>query len=156
MGKGQRSSRDPASPASLRPVVIVLDENLAGQELRDDLLAVARANGATVELLTEHFARGTTDEVWLEAAAENRWAVITCDARIKRRPAEREILQRAGVYAFILRNELNSDEIRDALQTALPAICRRHRQLAPPVICHVSRHGEVMVVMGTRRAAIKR
>lgn len=148
MGKGQPSARD--------PIVLVLDENLAGEELRNDLATVARANGATIELLTRHFPRGTTDEVWLEVAAEKRWAVITCDARIKRRPAEREILMGAGVYVFILRNELNSDEIRDALSAAIPAICRRHRQLVPPVICHVSRSGDVVVVEGKRRSGVKR
>ena len=148
MGKGQRSAPE--------PIVIVLDENLAGEELRNRLAAVAKANRATVELHTRHFARGTTDETWLKVAAEKRWAVITCDASIKRRPAERAILMNAGVYAFILRNELNSDEILDALRVALPAICRRYRQLAPPVVCHVSRRGEVTVVEGKRRGGVKR
>lgn len=119
-------------------------------------MPVAGAHGAAVQLLTEHFPRGTTDEIWLEVAAENRWAVITCDAHIKRRPAEREILMRAGVCVFILRNELDSNEIRDALSVAIPAICRKHRQLMPPVICHVSRHGEVVVIEGKRRGGIKR
>jgi len=148
MGKGRPSDHD--------QIVLVLDENLAGQELRNDLVAVAKANGARVELLTEHVPRGTIDEVWLEIAAKQRWAVITCDARIKRRPAERQILLRSGVCVFILRNELNGDEIRDAPVTAIPGICRRYRQLVPPVICHVSRHGDVAVVEGKRRSGIKR
>jgi hypothetical protein len=62
----------------------------------------------------------------------------------------------AGVSVFILRGALNGDQIREALLAALPSICRRHRQLAPPIICHVSRDGDVTVVEGKRRSGIKR
>lgn len=57
---------------------------------------------------------------------------------------------------YILRGTLNGDQIRDALVRALPTICRRHRQLAPPVICHISRDGEVTVKVGERRGGIRR
>jgi hypothetical protein len=57
---------------------------------------------------------------------------------------------------YILRGSLNRDQIRDALVKAIPAICRRHRQLVPPIICHVSREGEVTVKVGERRGGIKR
>jgi hypothetical protein len=89
-------------------------------------------------------------------AAAERWAVITCDVHIKKRPAEKAILMNAGVSVFILRGVLNGEQIRNALVTAIPAICRRHRQLIPPVICHISRRGEVSVVVGERRGGLKR
>lgn len=57
-------------------------------------------------------------------AAEQRWAVISCDVNIKRRPAEKEILINAGVCMYILRGALNGDQMRDALVKALPTICR--------------------------------
>jgi hypothetical protein len=57
---------------------------------------------------------------------------------------------------YILRGTLNGDQIRDALVKALPTICRRHRQLVPPVICHISRDGGVTVKVGERRGGIKR
>src|SRR5262245_33545571 len=141
MPRRRRSER----PDSL---AVVLDENIASEDLRDALVPLAVANNARIELITQHFARGTPDEVWLPIAAARRWVVITCDAHVKKRPAEKDILLRAGVSVFILRGALNGDEIRDALVTALPAICRRHRQLAPPVICHVTREGQVTVVLG--------
>lgn len=128
MTRGRRSEQEPA-------LAIVLDENIAAEELRSALAEPARAHNARVELIMDHFARGTLDETWLPVAAERRWAVITCDVHLKKRPAEKVILMRAGVSVFILRGALNGDQIRDAL----PAICRRHRQLAPPVICHVAR-----------------
>lgn len=149
MTRGRRSA-----PAD--ELAIVLDENIAAEELRVALTAVARAQNARVELIMDHFARGTLDEIWLPVAAEQRWAVITGDAHIKRRPAEKAILMSAGVSIFILRGALNGDQIRDALLAALPAICRRHRQLAPPIICHVSRDGDVTVMEGRRRGGLKR
>jgi hypothetical protein len=39
---------------------------------------------------------------------------------------------------YILRGALNGDQIGDARGKALPTICRRHRPLVPPVICHIS------------------
>jgi hypothetical protein len=147
MTRGQRS-RD--------QIAIVLDENVASEELRSALVGPARAHNARVELIMDHVPRGTLDETWLPVAAESRWAVITCDVHIKRRPAEKSLLMNAGVSIFVLRGALDGDQIRDALVAAIPAICRRHRQLAPPAICHITRAGEVSVILGERRGGIKR
>ena len=82
--------------------------------------------------------------------------IIPCDAHIKKRPAEKAILMSAGVSVFILRGALNGDQIRHALLAVLPSICRRHRPLAPPIICPVSRDGDVTVMAGKRRGGGKR
>lgn len=137
------------------PLLIVLDENIAGPDLLAALTPVALAVGARVDLHTVHDPRGTKDPVWMPIAAEQRWAVISCDVNIKRRPAEKAILLNAGVCMYILRGALNGDQMRDALVKALPTICRRHRQLAPPVICHISRDGGVTVMHGKRRGGPK-
>lgn len=138
------------------PLLIVLDENIASEDLRDALVPIAAANGARVDMHTAHFPRGTKDVVWMPVAAEHHWAVISCDVNVKRRPAEKEILMTAGVCVYVLHGNLNRTQIRDALMKAVPAICRRHRQLVPPVICHISREGEVTVKAGERRGGIKR
>lgn len=138
------------------PLLIVLDENIAGEDLQAALTPVAFAIGARVDLHTVHYPRGTKDHIWMSIAAEQRWAVISCDVSIKRRPAEKEILINAGVCMYILRGALNGDQMREALVKALPTICRRHRQLAPPVICHISRDGAVTIMHGKRRGSIKR
>jgi hypothetical protein len=137
-------------------LLIVLDENIASEDLQDALMPVALAAGARVDLHTTHFPRETKDPVWMPIAAERHWAVISCDVSVKRRPAEKDILMNAGVCMYILRGTLNGDQIRDALVKALPTICRKHRQLVPPVICHISRDGEVTVKIGARRGGIKR
>ena len=120
------SGRQPSAD----PLLIVLDENIAGPDLQAALAPVALTFGAHVDLHTVHYERGTKDPVWMLLAAQHRWAVISCDANIKRRPAEKDILVNAGVCMYILRGALNGDQIRDALVKALPTICRKHRQLA--------------------------
>ena len=138
------------------PLLIVLDENIASEALCDALAPVAAKLGARVVMHTAFFPRETKDPVWMPMAAAQRWAVISCDVSVKRRPAEKDILMSAGVCIYILRGALGRDQIREALVKALPAICRRHVQLAPPIICHISRDGEVTVKVGERRGGIKR
>jgi len=138
------------------PLLIVLDENIASEVLCDALAPVAAKLGARVVMHTEFFPRETKDPMWMPMAAAQHWAVISCDVSVKRRPAEKDILMSAGVCMYILRGTLGRDQIREALVKALPAICRRHAQLAPPIICHISRDGEVTVKVGERRSGIKR
>src|ERR1043165_466789 len=92
------------------PLLIVLDENIASEELRDALAPIALAAGARVDLHTAHFPRETKDPVWMPVAAEQHWAVISCDVSVKRRPAEKEILMNAGVCMYILRGAMNGDQ----------------------------------------------
>ena len=147
----------PRGRRSEQSLTIILDENIAGDELRDALGPIAAQHEAVVELLSTHHARGTPDEVWLETAGKRGWVIVTYDVHVRRRPAERAMLEAAGVIAFVLRGKgLNGDQIRDALVNALPGICRKARQLAPPVICHVSRDGEIRVIVGDRRGGVRR
>jgi PIN like domain len=121
------------------------------------LAPIAARHAATIEQLSAFHPRGTPDEVWLKTAGDRGWVIVTYDVHIRRRPAERSILEAAGVMAFVLRgNRLDGDQIREALVAALPAICRRARQLAPPAICHITRDGDVRVIVGERRAGIRR
>jgi hypothetical protein len=64
MTRGRRSA-----PAA--ELAIVLDENIAAEELRVALAETARAHNARVELIMDHFARGTLDETWLPVAASS-------------------------------------------------------------------------------------
>lgn len=142
-------------PPSGAPILIVLDENIAGDGLRDALMPAAIAAGARVDLHTVYWPRGTKDPTWMPIAADRRLAMISGDVSVRYNPAEKEIIKNAGVCMYILRGSLNGDQIRDALVKALPTICRRHRQLVPPVICYISRHGEVVVKEGVRRGEPK-
>ena len=125
------------------------DHNVELAVVRRSVDFVREKMGVERPLLTKDFYAD-------RGAAEQHWAVISCDVSVKRRPAEKEILMRAGVCMYILRAGLPRDQIREALVKALPTVIRRHRQLAPPVICHISRDGEVTVKVGERRSGIRR
>lgn len=59
-----------------------------------------RAAGATVKHAGELVPRGAPDQDYLEACGAHGWIFLTRDQQIRRRPLEREALQRAGVAAF--------------------------------------------------------
>lgn len=82
------SARQPSGD----PLLIVLDENIASEDLRDALTPVAIAAGARVDMHTAHFPRETKDPVWMRIAAERNWAVISCDVSVKGAPPRRRSL----------------------------------------------------------------
>lgn len=62
----------------------------------------------------EKAGQSVDDETWLADAGSNGWVVLMKDDAIRRRPAERDALTRAGVRAFCLTNA----QLRAADQTA--------------------------------------
>lgn len=85
------------STGKLPELVFFLDESL-------DSTTLAKAfhdAGAAVERATEHFPRGTEDEIWLQEVGRKQWVVLTRDKRIRYRQLERLALQLAGVRAFV-------------------------------------------------------
>lgn len=90
-------------PSGGSPLLIVLDDNIASEALRDALAPIAAQFSARVVMHTVYYPRETKDPVWMPMAAAQRWAVISCDVSVKRRPAERDILMNAGVCMYILR-----------------------------------------------------
>lgn len=80
-----------------------------------------RATGATVERLTDRFAKGTEDLVWLKWAGANRRVVLTRDKRIRYRRLERLALQAARVRAFVFTG--GNVGMKDTGTTS-PAPCR--------------------------------
>ncbi len=93
---GTRSAAKSTSKP-LEPVTFFVDESL------DSLSVVSalRDAGASVQRLTDHFPKGTPDEVWLAEAGRNGWVVLTRDKRIRYRQLERLALQAAKVRAFV-------------------------------------------------------
>ena len=96
--KKQSGTPSAASSTSKQPdqFRLFLDESLDS----DSVATALRAAGAHVERLTDHFAKGTPDEVWLERAGRESWIVLTRDKRIRYRKLERIALKMAGVRAY--------------------------------------------------------
>jgi predicted nuclease of predicted toxin-antitoxin system len=84
-----------------------------------------RQVGASVEVHDEHFPQDALDEVWLKAAGENGWVVLTKDKNIRFHTREKEALTANNVRAFVLTGKaLNADEMAAAFVRALPQIAR--------------------------------
>lgn len=70
-----------------------------------------------------------TDVEWLTRAGEERWAVITADARIRRRPLERDAVDRWQVKVFTmphgnLTGQQQVARVIDNLDAILRAVAR--------------------------------
>jgi predicted nuclease of predicted toxin-antitoxin system len=137
--KKRSGTRSAASSKPPEALVYFLDESL-------DNLTVAtalRGAGANVVRSTDHFPKGTTDEVWLAKAGENRWIVLTRDKRIRYRQLERLALQAAKVRAFVFTGgNVTSKDTAAILVGALEQMGRLARADPGPFIYHIGRSGK--------------
>jgi hypothetical protein len=120
------------------PLTFFLDESLDGASV----VAALRDAGAIIERLTDHFPRGTPDEVWLTRAGQRGWIVLTRDKRIRYRQLERLALQAAKVRAFVFTGgNVTVKDTAAILVKALPRMSKMARTDAGPFICHLGRSG---------------
>jgi len=121
------------------PLTYFLDESL-------DSLIVAtalREAGAMIERSTEHFDKGTQDDVWLAKAGENRWIVLTRDKRIRYRQLERLTLQAAKVRAFVFTGgNVTTKDTGVILAGALERMATIARADPGPFIYHIGKAGK--------------
>jgi len=139
--KKQSGTPSAASSTSKQPdqFRLFLDESLDS----DSVATALRAAGAHVERLTDHFAKGTPDEVWLERAGRESWIVLTRDKRIRYRKLERIALKMAGVRAFVFTGgNVTILETGQILARALPRIREICVNETGPFIFHLGRSGK--------------
>jgi hypothetical protein len=67
-----------------------------------DVPSALKAAGYHCELHDDHFDQETEDGVWLAAATERKWIVLTKDERIRYRPLELRALESARLRVFIV------------------------------------------------------
>jgi hypothetical protein len=115
-----------------------IDRSL-GKSIAEGLRAVGLTVHTMASVYGEERAQTLRDEVWLRDAGANSWIVLTKDDAIRRRPAEREALTKAGVRVFCLTNAQltgaeqtarfveNQDRIIRQARKAGPFIYRRSR-----------------------------
>lgn len=134
---GTRSAASSSSQPP-EPLTLFLDESLDATVVVDAL----RAAGATVERLTDHFAKGTEDNVWLEWAGANSRVVLTRDKRIRYRRLELLALQAARVRAFVFTGgNVGMKDTGKILAGALPRIERIARRDPGPFVYHIGKSG---------------
>ena len=138
----KRSGTRSAANSTSRPpesAVFFLDESLDS----DFLASALRAAGARVERLTEHFPKGTPDEVWLARAGAEQWIVLTRDKRIRYRQLEKVALKNAGVRAFVfIGGNVTLQDTAEILTAALPRMYAVLATEPGPWIYHIGRAGK--------------
>ena len=92
----------------------------------------------------DHFAHDAPDEVWLTAAADKGWLVVTRDQRIRYRANELAAMQRARLHVFVFtQGGLTGAETGSILVRCHTAMQRHATQVPPPAFFSLTRAGEV-------------
>jgi predicted nuclease of predicted toxin-antitoxin system len=148
MAEDDSTSKKPSAANWLsklhNPPTFFLDRSLG----RLKIAAGLRQAGATVEVHDDLFDQGAADEVWLQAAGEKRWVVLTKDKNIRYHAREKTTLLAYGVRAFVLTAKaLNADEMAATFVKALPEIAKLLESSDGPFVATVTRAGVVRVVL---------
>ncbi len=81
-----------------------IDRSLGRKHLADALGDLDFAVHTMASVYGERIAQELEDEHWLADVGEHDWIVLMKDDKIRRRPAERDVLEAAKVRAFCLTN----------------------------------------------------
>jgi len=126
-----------------KPPVFFLDRSLG----RLKVAAALRQAGAIVEVHDDRFPQDAADDVWLKAAGENGWIVLTKDKNIRFHSREKNTLVAYGVQAFVLTAKgLNGDEMAAIFVQALPRIAKTLSKHPDAFVATVTQAGAVNVV----------
>jgi hypothetical protein len=110
-------------PAS--PPEFFIDRSLGRHVVPEALRDAGVIVHAMADVYGERIGQGLAHEEWLQEAGRRDWIVLMKDARIRRRPAELEVLTAQSVRAFCLTNaNLRGAEQAQRLVTNLPRILR--------------------------------
>jgi hypothetical protein len=112
------SSAAPREP----PPELFIDRSLGRRHLADALRVHGYVVHTVASVYGEQEGQLVADETWLSDAGRHGWVVLMKDDAIRRRPAERDALNAAGVRAFCLTNA----NLRAEQQTAR-FVENRHR-----------------------------
>ena len=148
--RGRKSKKRSATSSKLPDdITFFLDESLG----RRVVARALRDAGVRVEVHTDHFPRGTKDEVWLGEVGRKGWIVLTKDARIRYREVERIALLNARVRTFVLTAKgLQGKQIADVFVGALPRISRFLTKHRSAFIASISRSGIISLLISDEDA----
>jgi predicted nuclease of predicted toxin-antitoxin system len=121
-------------------VKLALDENLP--------LKVAQALALLdfpVTHVLDHLARGTTDEDLFAEAAKRDWVLVTRDAKMWRKKAQREALRQAGIGVFVLVSSAahSPSELMAVLLKRIDEMVRLAEQTKRPFVLRVPDRGKI-------------
>lgn len=117
-----------------------IDRSIGVKPIRTELVKA----GLAVEVHDDHFARDEEDRVWLRAAGERGWVVLTKDQKLRYRPLEIGALRASNARVFVLTaGNLRGVEIGVVFLGALPEIFKVLVNVPGPFVARVSKSGKV-------------
>jgi hypothetical protein len=127
--------------SGIAELILFLDENHCRNP---HMIQAIEERGIICEKHLDHFAAGSEDTEWLPAIAQNRWSLLTTDARIRTNFLEKEAVRSNEMRMFYFsRNNLAGIEMGNALRRALPEMERLVRTQRPPFTASINKNGEV-------------
>ena len=145
------------SPRSGKPSASSIDSPPDPQALFIDRCAWSGALGralteAGIAFVAHHdqFEHDTPDEVWLSAAADKAWLVVTRDQRIRYHANELAAMRRARLHVFVFtQGGLTGAETGRILVRCHAAMVRHAEQVPAPSFFSLTRSGEVKQLRAT-------
>jgi len=138
--KRSRGKRDKRRRKAIPP--LFLDESVASPKLAAALHGI----GFRVHLLTDYFAKGTADDVWLRKVGRNGWLAVTRDRDIKQNEFELLAVQQGKVGLFVLRMKKGGVPVwANAIRKAQRRILTIVETTPVPFVVHVTASGQTSV-----------
>lgn len=139
----KKKSKKPSvssSAAPPEPITLFIDRCAWSRALGEALDKI----GANYIAHHHRFEPDAPDEVWLEAAGQEGWAVITRDKRIRWRPAELEAFRDHKVKVFVLvSGNASAAETADLVTNLYPKIQKLAVAAKPPAMFRISQAGTI-------------
>jgi hypothetical protein len=94
----------------------------------------------------EEFDSDTEDVVWIPVVGQRNWHMVTCDDRIRRKPAERTVLEQADIVSVFFWREYARKTLWEQAEWVIkywPAVHKKASRASPGTILHVNGRGKV-------------
>jgi hypothetical protein len=115
---------------------------------RNEVATALRAVGATVEVLTDHFAPDVPDQDWLPAIGRKGWVILTKDRSLLTNQLEIKALLESNAPSFVLRAaDMTGAEMGRAFAAAYPTMLKFLDKFQPPFLAQVTRQGHVSILV---------
>lgn len=137
MGPPKKRSKTHSAARSGQPEkVFLIDESMGAKLAREAL----RDAGYTTTHVTEHFAPGTADEIWLARAGQERWIVVTRDRKLRKRQNEVAAILEHRVFAVIVAaHGATGQDVAEQLRKYANRIVELASTVRPPAIFTLTR-----------------
>jgi hypothetical protein len=138
--KGSGASCESTKP---RDLVFFADRCLGSKTVPDAL----RANGDTVEVMSDHFDQDVLDKVWVPAVGAKGWIILSKDRYLRHNAIEIVALLRSNTHSFLLTSgNYTGQEMAAAFIAAMSNIKQIVLRIPAPLVGTVTRNGSVKII----------